>query len=111
LGGALGIAILGSVITAIYRRGMAELAVDGVAAREIDAARDTLGGAMAVALALPDKLGSDLLDKAREAFIQAFQMTAGICAIVALAAAILAGLLLRNMRAGSEAGQQPATPQ
>ncbi len=28
-----------------------------------------------------DKLGSDLLDKAREAFLQAFQMTAGICVL------------------------------
>jgi DHA2 family multidrug resistance protein-like MFS transporter len=107
-GGALGIAILGSVITSIYRSSMAGLAVDGVAAQEIDAARDTLGGAVAVAMALPDKLGSDLLGKAREAFIQAFQMTAGICVLLALAAALFAALLLRNVRAGSEPGHQSA---
>lgn len=102
LGGALGIAILGSILTAVYGSGMVGLVPDGLAVHEVDAAQDTLGGAVAVAMALPDNLGSDLLDKAREAFIQAFQVTAGTCVLVALVAAILAGLLLRNVKAGSE---------
>ena len=106
LGGALGIAVLGSIITAVYRSGMTGPVAQGLAVQEIDTARDTLGGAVAVAMALPDELGSDLLDKAREAFTQAFQVTVGICAFVALTAAILTALLLRSVR--SEAGQQPA---
>ncbi|WP_192248255.1 MFS transporter [Mesorhizobium caraganae] len=105
LGGALGIAVLGSIITAVYRSGMTGVVADGVAVQQIDAAQDTLGGAVAVAMALPDELGSDLLDKAREAFALAFQTAAGICALVALAAAILAGILLQSVSAG--AGQQP----
>ncbi|RWN62477.1 MAG: MFS transporter [Mesorhizobium sp.] len=108
LGGALGIAILGSIVTAIYRSGVTGLVADGVSEQEISFAKDTLGGAVAVAIALPETLGSDLLGKAREAFTQAFQMTAGICALVALAAAILAGVLLQKVRGQSEAGQQPA---
>ncbi|WP_287285594.1 hypothetical protein [Mesorhizobium sp.] len=74
------------------------MVADGVSAQEIRVAKDTLGGAVAVAIALPETLGSDLLGKAREAFTQAFQMTAGICALVALAAAILAGVLLQKVR-------------
>ncbi|MER9865071.1 MFS transporter [Mesorhizobium sp. M0185] len=105
LGGALGIAILGSIVTAIYRSGMTGMVADGVSEQEISVAKDTLGGAVAAGLALPEALGSDLLGKAREVFTQAFQMTAGICALVALAAAILAVVLLQNVRAQSEAGQ------
>ncbi len=97
-GGALGIAVLGSMVTAIYRSGMAGLTADGVAAEAINAARDTLGAAVAVAKALPDEICSALLGKAQEAFVEAFQMTAGISALVALAAAILAALLLRSLR-------------
>jgi DHA2 family multidrug resistance protein-like MFS transporter len=103
-GGALGIAILGSIITAIYRSGMTGLVANGVSPQEIDVASDTLGGAVAVAVALPDRLGLDLLDVAQTAFIQAFRTTAAICAVVALAAAILAALLLQAERPGSEAG-------
>jgi DHA2 family multidrug resistance protein-like MFS transporter len=106
LGGALGIAILGSIITAIYRSGMTGLVADGVSTQEIDVASDTLGGAVAVAVALPEGLGSDLLDAAQTAFIQAFRTTAAICAVVALAAAILAGLLLQaERRSGSQVGE------
>jgi DHA2 family multidrug resistance protein-like MFS transporter len=108
-GGALGIAILGSIITAIYRSGMTGLVADGVSAQEIDVASDTLGGAVAVAVALPDRLGLDLLDVAQTAFIQAFRATAAICAVVALAAAILAALLLQAERSGSEVGESRAT--
>ena len=108
LGGALGIAVLGSIVTTVYRSGMAGVVADGVPAQEILAAQDTLGGAAAVAAALPDALGSDLLDKARDVFIQAFQITAGICVLVALAAAILTGVLLRSVRPGPSAGPQPA---
>jgi MFS transporter, DHA2 family, multidrug resistance protein len=98
LGGALGIAILGSIVTASYRGAMTGVVVDGVAPQGISAAQDTLGGALAVAMALPDPLGSDLLDTARQAFVHAFQMTALICALTALAAAGLAGALLKSVR-------------
>ena len=77
---------------------MTGVVVDGVAPQAVRVAQDTLGGALAVATTLPDPLGADLLDKAREAFVHAFQMTAGISALVALVAAGLAGALLRKAR-------------
>src|SRR5690606_37251614 len=66
LGGALGIAVLGSVVTAVYRKAMQAHALDGVPATMIEAARDTLGGARAVAEQLPDTVGGPLLTTARE---------------------------------------------
>ncbi|GLQ55464.1 hypothetical protein GCM10010862_27230 [Devosia nitrariae] len=58
LGGALGIAILGSIVTAIYRSAMASAVPPGVPHQAADAARDTLGGALAVAQQLPEMTGA-----------------------------------------------------
>src|SRR5215211_2660088 len=53
LGGALGIAILGSIGVAIYRAGLADSLPAGVPSQASAAARDTLGGAVGVAQQLP----------------------------------------------------------
>ncbi|HEV8453290.1 MAG TPA: hypothetical protein VGQ24_00240, partial [Gemmatimonadales bacterium] len=66
----------------------------------MEAARSTLGGAVAVALQLPQGLSAELLGTAREAFTQAFQLTAAISAAVALMTAFLAMALLRSVRVG-----------
>ena len=100
-GGALGIAVLGSIGTAVYRSEVAEAFPRGGLPDAAEAARDTLGGAVAAADELPDQLGPGLLDAAREAFIQGLQLTAITSAIIVLGIAILAAVLLRNVRAGS----------
>jgi DHA2 family multidrug resistance protein-like MFS transporter len=98
LGGALGIAILGSVGIAIYRSVMADGVPAGVSPEAAEAARATLGGAVAVAEQLPDQLRSELLGTARAAFARAFQLTAAISALLALMLAPVAGVLLRGER-------------
>ena len=102
LGGALGIAVLGSIGTAVYRNNLADAVPGGVPPEAAEAARGTLGAAVAVAERLPDRLGTALLDAAREAFTQGLQLGALVCAVVATALAILAGILLRDIRGGSE---------
>lgn len=99
LGGALGIAILGSIVTAVYRSQVSEAVPAGLSGQIAEAARDTLAGALAMAQHLPGKAGEDLATAARAAFAQAFQLTAVICAIVALAAAVLATIMLRRASA------------
>jgi len=103
LGGALGIAVLGSVGTAIYRSHMVSAALDGVPDHVRNAARDTLGGAMAVAARLPGDLGLRLGAAAREAFSSALQVTVGICAAICLLTAIVAVAALRGARTGDGA--------
>ena len=101
LGGALGISVLGSIGVALYRR---EVTADLPAAVPADAAaiaRDTLGGAVAVAGQLPGQVGAAVLDVARDAFVQGMQVAATISAIIAIAVAVLAVTILRNVRAGS----------
>jgi DHA2 family multidrug resistance protein-like MFS transporter len=107
LGGALGIAVLGSVGTAVYRSEVTGAVPADVPPAAAEAARDTLGGAVAAAEELPDPLGAELLDAAREAFTQALQLTAITSAAIVVGVAILAAVVLRDVRKGSGPEGQP----
>jgi DHA2 family multidrug resistance protein-like MFS transporter len=107
LGGALGIAVLGSVGTAVYRSEVTGAVPADVPPAAAEASRDTLGGAVAAAEELPDPLGAELLDAAREAFTQALQLTAITSAAIVVGVAILAAVVLRDVRKGSGPEGQP----
>ena len=98
LGGALGIAILGSIGTAVYRGAMADVAPAGVSPAALEAARSTLGGAVAVAAELPAALGAELLVTARAAFAQSLELTVAVSAAVAVVTALIAVVLLRRVK-------------
>ena len=108
-GGALGIAVLGSIGIAVYRGRLTDAVPAGVPPEQADAARDTLGGATEAAEQLPDQLGAELLDTAREAFIQGLQVTAVTGAVVLAGLAVLTAIVLRHVRPGSEPEAEPDT--
>jgi DHA2 family multidrug resistance protein-like MFS transporter len=101
LGGALGISILGSIGVALYRREVTEALPAGVPADAAVIARETLGGAVAVAGQLPGQLGTTVLEVARDAFVQGMQVAATISAVLGMAVAIIALVLLRNVGPGT----------
>jgi MFS transporter, DHA2 family, multidrug resistance protein len=92
---ALGIAVLGSLGTFVYRLQVASSLPPGVAA---DAARDSLAGAVAVADTLPDPLGNLVLTAAREAFTSGMHVVAAASAVVLLGVAVLAVTMLRQVQ-------------
>lgn len=94
LGGALGIAVLGSVGTAVYRTAMAP-ALPGLSGEAHSAAQGTLGGALAVAKSLPAHIGMQLVDSAHHAFTRSLSVSAMLCGAVAIATAVLVGLILK----------------
>jgi MFS transporter, DHA2 family, multidrug resistance protein len=96
LGGALGIAGLGSVGVAIYRSGVQDGLPPGVPAEAAAAARDTLGGAVSAATELPGPSADALLDVARHAFVAGLHLTSAIAAVVAAAIAVVAAVALRR---------------
>ncbi|MFJ7153702.1 MFS transporter [Streptomyces sp. NPDC101118] len=96
-GGALGMAVLGSLGTAVYRADL-----DGAA----PAARETLGGAVAAAGQLGGEAGEALLAAARTAFVHGMQYAALGGTALLLAGAVLAPALLR--RAGGTPAPLPA---
>ena len=95
-GGALGIAVLGSIMTAIYRGAMADEAIAGLPPHAVEAARDTLGGAVAAAHELSGAGGARLLEAARSGFVYAFEVAAAVSALGALVAAAFAARFLRD---------------
>lgn len=78
-GGALGMAVLGSIGTAVYRH--------GIPASAPAEAHETLGGALAVARQLPARTGDALVVAAREAYAQGMQAAAVAGVVVLLGAA------------------------
>ena len=109
LGGALGIAILGSIGTAVYRTEVADSLPSGVPAAAADAARDTLGGALAIAQTLPDAVGAALAAVARTAFIDALHFVAAVATVGAVVTAVAAAIALRRVPARSEPVEEGAT--
>ncbi|MFI9258051.1 MFS transporter [Streptomyces sioyaensis] len=102
LGAALGIALLGSIVTSIYR-GFATPA--GVSEPAADAARESLGGAVETAGQLPADQGAALVKAAQHSFVNGVDVAAGVGAVVLLAAAGAAWFLLRGQQLGSGPGR------
>ncbi|HEU0293658.1 MAG TPA: MFS transporter [Anaerolineales bacterium] len=107
LGGALGIAILGSLGTVVYRSELANRLPAGVPPEAGQMARDTLGAAVIVAEQLPEQIGQALLAIARDAFVQGLHLAAAISAAIAIGAAVMAVTLLRRVPASSEHQRPP----
>jgi len=55
-----------------------------------------------VAAQLPDELGTELLDIARQAFTDGLRLTAAISAVLSIAVAIVASILLKDVPSQSE---------
>ncbi|MFJ3697940.1 MFS transporter [Streptomyces sp. NPDC090052] len=95
LGTALGIALLGSVVTGIYRGFSIPQGVPAHAAVE---AHESLGGAVEAAKTLPHDQGAALLSSAQEAFTHGFQAAAAVGSIVLFATAVTSWFLLRGQK-------------
>jgi DHA2 family multidrug resistance protein-like MFS transporter len=112
LGGALGIAVLGSIGAAVYRRQVADAVPAGVSPEAAATARDTLGGAVGVAGQLSEGLGEALLAASRTAYIDGLHLVAACGAVILIGVAVLAALWLPRRQLGpeSEAPSDVATP-
>ncbi|MET7292665.1 MFS transporter [Streptomyces griseoloalbus] len=91
LGAALGIAVLGSIVTGVYR-GFAGPA--GTPAK----AHESLGGAVEAASSLPAGTAEPMLDAARQAFVDGLTLAAGAGAAVLLAASVAAWFMLQGQK-------------
>ena len=98
LGGALGMALLGSIGAAVYRHNLDASAPSGLSGSALDQARETLGGARAVAAQLSGSTGDAVLRLARESFTDGMRVAAIAATIVMVCAAVAAVTLLRGIR-------------
>ncbi len=106
LGTALGIALLGSLATAVYRAQVTQAIPTGVPRGAAEATQDTLGGATSAANQLP----AALLAKATEAFTAGLQVAALTSAITLAGMATVAMILLRHVRTDLPVTDQTQDP-
>jgi MFS transporter, DHA2 family, multidrug resistance protein len=97
-GGALGIAVLGSIVTAIYRGAMAHGLPRDLPPEAFNMAQDTLGGAVHVAAQIGGEAGASVLEISRAGFVQAFEIASAVSAAGALAAAIFSAIALKQSK-------------
>ncbi|WP_406198018.1 MFS transporter [Kitasatospora sp. NBC_01560] len=93
VGGSLGVAVLGAVLSTVYRDGMA----DKLDQLPTEALREKAGESLEATLAVADRLGpqgAGLVGPANDSFISAMHVVAGLSAGITLVGALLAWLLL-----------------
>ncbi|MFE0728880.1 MFS transporter [Streptomyces antibioticus] len=91
LGAALGIAVLGSIVTGVYRGFPSPAGTP-------DGAHESLGGAVEAAARMPSAAAEDMLASARTAFVDGLTLASGVGAAVLLATAAAAWFMLRGQR-------------
>lgn len=100
LGAALGIALLGSIVTGVYA------GFTGPAGTPAEA-HESLGGAVEAAKGLPAHTSEPMLSAARESFVDGLTLASGGGALVLLATAVAAWFLLRGQRLESGLEEAP----
>lgn len=96
LGGALGIASIGSLFTVIYRTSMVDVPMGDAPPTLVAAARSTLAGAVEVAGGMSSDMGDAMLAAARMAFMDALHITAILASVALAGLAILTYRVLRG---------------
>ncbi|MFJ8281704.1 MFS transporter [Streptomyces griseoviridis] len=100
LGAALGIAVLGSIVTGVYRGFPSPAGTP-------ESAHESLGGAVEAAAGLPAGPAEALLTSARQSFVDGLSLAAGAGAVVLLATAVAAWFMLRGQRLDGGLGDRP----
>jgi len=109
LGGALGVAVLGSVVTSQYTSSLAP-SITGLPAQARAVADSGLAGALRVAGEIGGSAGGNLASAAKQAFVDGLSSAAIVATVVVISAAVAAWFLLPShfgMQATSPGG--PAT--
>ena len=106
-GGALGIAVFGSIGVAVYRSVLNAAGALSWPPDVVESARTTLAAAVEAAQRLPAEQGAQLGNVARIAFIDGLQLAAGISVVGSLLLAVFAALTLRHVQPATDAHAEP----
>lgn len=95
-GAALGVAVLGSIVSAVYRTHVNQAALPGLAPEMVETARETLGAAINMAATLDSEARSLIESTARDAFTRAVQAAAWVSAVLGVLAALVCTRFMRR---------------
>ncbi|MFJ1973575.1 MFS transporter [Streptomyces sp. NPDC087903] len=104
LGAALGIAVLGSIVTGVYSGFTAPAGTPA-------GAHESLGGALEASTTMPPATAQAMLASAREAFTEGLTLASATGAAVLLATATAAWFMLRNQHLDSHPASEPTADQ
>ncbi|MDA3645754.1 MFS transporter [Saccharopolyspora indica] len=107
-GGAMGIALLGSLGTVVYRSELDGALPPGVPANAVQAAKETLASAFEVAATLPEQLGAALISAANRTFVDGLHWVAWIGAGGSLLIALFVLIVLRQVPPTAASGHDSA---
>jgi DHA2 family multidrug resistance protein-like MFS transporter len=99
---ALGVAVIGSVGTAVYRSNLSDSMPEALPDEAREAVEDTLAQALSVANELPAPLGDELAESARQAFTQALHVNSLLGVGLALIAGAVVLTVLRRIPSPAE---------
>ncbi|OUC90978.1 MFS transporter [Streptosporangium minutum] len=111
-GGTLGIAILGTIGTAVYRNQIADTLPAGIPAPAAAAAGDSLAAGTAAASQLPEPVATSLLTPAYQALVDALHSVSIIGAVLIGIVAVMVAVRLRHVPPVGQAAPEapPADP-
>jgi EmrB/QacA subfamily drug resistance transporter len=109
VGGTLGVAVLGSVLTSGYGSAM-DRDVAGLPASAAAGATDSVGAAHELAAQVGGSAGHRLLEASNQAFIDSMSTTATLAAVAAVVGAVIA-LVLLPARAAAQTGPASVAPE
>jgi EmrB/QacA subfamily drug resistance transporter len=90
MGGALGVAVIGSVFASSYRPAIGrQLHELGVSASVVAQAKDSVGGAIQATAGLPASLAQRITDLAMQDFVDGFQLACLVAMVIVLGAAVM----------------------
>ncbi|MET8699011.1 MFS transporter [Kitasatospora sp. NPDC004723] len=110
VGGSLGVAVLGAVLSTVYRDGMSDKLAQLPAPELREKAGESLEATLAVAARLGDR-GKELIGPANDSFLNAMHVVAGLSAAITVGGALIAWFLLPGKApADGSAGDSAAAP-
>ncbi|RLE22754.1 MAG: MFS transporter [Actinobacteria bacterium] len=110
LGGALGIAVLGSIANSVYQSEIDQGVLDALPPEAAEIAGESIGAAIAVSEKLPGKAGELLSSEAGDAFTSAFGTSLTAAAVVAAVSGIVVFIVGRRGEAIASPAPDAARP-
>lgn len=98
LGGGFGVAVLGSIVAAVYTHRLGP--IEGLGAREMSDAGESLSRALDVADRVSGTVSESMIETARVAFMSGFHAAVGAAIALVGVSALIAAVVLRPGRSG-----------
>jgi DHA2 family multidrug resistance protein-like MFS transporter len=110
VGGALGIAVLGSIANSAYRSNIDSAVLEALPAEAADAASESIGAAISISQKLPGDAGARLASEAGDAFTSAFSVSLTAAAVVAAISGLAVFIAGRAEASPPELGDAEEAP-